>query len=226
LGPRSNQKGKPKKFRQKTPPRSLSRPVPTRTANKTILIVCEDSKSSPDYFKKFRKKLHLDSVTVEVCGEECGSAPMSVVDFAKEKKLEATSTICDDYDEIFCVVDVDEHPSLKDAIQKARDNGLKLIISNPCIEYWHILHFERTSKSYTSRTALVSKLKIHLKTHGYKFAKSECPFFDLIYPLTETAIKNSKNILHAHWHDPEDLSECDPSTHVHRVVECIMDMAG
>ena len=58
---------------------------PFRTVGKSILIVCEDSKSSPDYFDKFRKELRLSSVKVEVCGEECGSAPISVVDFAKEK---------------------------------------------------------------------------------------------------------------------------------------------
>ena len=203
-------------------PRSLRRLAPARTVKKTILIVCEDGKSSPDYFDRFRKKLHLGTVNVEICGEECGSAPISVVDFAKKKKSEIkTSTTRDDYDEIFCVVDVDEHITLGDAIQKARDNGLKLIISNPCFEYWYILHFEEAGSFYTNRPQLYKKLESLL---GHRYEKSGCDFFETIYPRTKTAIGNAKAILSGQWHNEEDLSKCDPSTDVHRVVECIIDL--
>ena len=52
-----------------------------------------------------------------------------MVDFAKEKKLNVkTSTICDEYERIFCVIDIDDHPSLGDAVQEARDNDLELIV--------------------------------------------------------------------------------------------------
>ena len=226
MGPRSNKKGNPKKYRPRIMPRDLRRAIPDRTESKSILIVCEDSKASPGYFKKLRSELGLCSVNVEIYGEECDSAPIGVVDFAKKRKLDVrTSTIQDGYDEIFCVVDVDDHTTLGDAIQKARDNDLKLIISNPCFEYWHILHFEKTSKAYNSRPVLYRQLKDHLKKNGFKGnIKSGCGFFDIVYPLRKTAIKNSKNILRAHWHNPEDLSKCNPSTDVHRVVECIIDL--
>ena len=46
------------------------------------------------------------------------------------------------HDEIWCVFDIDEHPNVHDAIQKADTNGIRLAISNPCIELWFILHFE------------------------------------------------------------------------------------
>lgn len=221
--PRKNNK----RYRPRIKGRKLERPKPFLTESKSILIVCEDSKASPDYFKRFRKELNLSSISVEICGKECGSAPIDVVTFAKDKKLEIITSPVRVYDKIFCVVDVDDHPSLKDAIQKARDNELELIISNPCFEYWHVLHFEKTSKAYSRRPVLYSQLKAHLKENGFKGdIKSGCEFFEIVYPLRKTAIKHSKNILHAHWHDPEDLSQCNPSTDVHRVVECIMDMAG
>lgn len=223
MGPRSNKKGKPKKFKTSIKGRSLVRRRPFRTVGKSILIVCEDSKSSPEYFDKFRKELRLSSVKVEVCGEECGSAPISVVDFAKEKKLKVeTSTVRDDYEDIFCVVDVDDHPTLGDAVQKARDNDLRLIISNPCFEYWYILHFEKIGSSYSNRQQLYRKLESFL---GQQYDKSGCEFFETVYQLTETAIDNSKEILRSQWHNEEDLRKCDPSTHVHRIVECMMDIA-
>ena len=226
MAPRSNNKGKPRKFKSKVKARSLGRREPLRTTGKTILIVCEDSKSSPDYFIKFRNELRLRSVNVEICGKECGPAPISVIDFAKKRKEEVkTSSIRDEYDEIFCVVDIDEHET-DQAIQKARDNDLKIIISNPCFEYWYILHFERTGKSYSSRPKLYSSLKSHLNKHGYKHNKSGCDFFDVIYQRTETAIKNSNEILRSQYHNEPDLRKCNPSTHVHRVVECMRNIAA
>ena len=224
MGPRSNKKGTPKKFKTSIRGRPLVRRKPFRTVSKSILIVCEDSKSSPAYFKRFREELRLSSVNIEVCGKECDSAPKSVVDFAKEKKLKVkTSTIIDGYEDIFCVVDVDDHPSLGDAVQTARDNDLRLIISNPCFEYWYILHFEKTGKSYSSRAQLYRNLERYLRQ---KYDKSGCDFFEIVYLRTETAINNSKEILRSQWHDEEDLRQCDPSTHIHKVVECMNDIAA
>jgi len=225
VAPRSN-KGKPAKRNPKVRGRSLWRKKPLRAVGRTVLIVCEDSKSSPDYFGKLRSKLRLKSVNVEVCGKECGTSPINIVDYALEKKEEVkTSSIRDGYDKIFCVIDIDEHET-DQAIQKARDNNLEIIISNPCFEYWYILHFEKTGKSYPSRSRLYSALSAHLKKHGYKsYNKSGCDFFDVIFPRTKATVKISKAILREQWHDEPDLRKCDPSTHVHRVVEELIKMS-
>jgi hypothetical protein len=226
LAPRSNKKGKPRGFKSKVKARRLERRKPVRIPSKTILIVCEDSKSSPDYFVRLRNELKIKSVTVEICGKECGSAPISVVNYAIERKQEVeTSSIRDKYDEIFCVIDIDEHQT-DQAIQKARDNDLSMIISNPCFEYWYILHFRKTGKS-CPRHKLCSELNNELKQRGCKaYNKSGCDFFDQIYPLTETAIKNAKDILRSQYHNESDLRKCDPSTHVYKIVECMELSAG
>ncbi len=219
MGPKSYKKG-----RSEVKGRSLGRPKPFRTSGKTVLIVCEDEKSSPDYFERFRKELRLSDRTIDVRGKECGSDPMSVVNYAKEKKKSVkNSTTLDGYDYIFCVVDVDEHTNLGDAIQTTRDNELDIIISNPCFEYWYILHFEKTGSSYNSRPKLNKRLSDHLR---YKYEKSGCDFFEVVYPKTKTAIKNSKNILRSQWQYEDDPKKRNPSTHVHQVVECIMDIAA
>ena len=223
MGPRSNKKGKPRKFKSGVEARRLGPRKAVLPLGKTILIVCEDSKSSPDYFEKLRETLRLGTVNVEVCGKECGSAPINVVNYAKDKKRSVkTSTIIDKYDEIFCIVDVDEHTSLGNAVQTARDNGIGLIISNPCFEYWYILHFEKTGSSYNDRPQLYKALEAHLKR---AYSKSGCDFFEVIYPLTGTATKNSEDILRSQWQGEADLRKCNPSTHVHRVVECILEIA-
>jgi hypothetical protein len=51
----------------------------------------------------------------------------------------------DEIDECWCVFDVEwpqNHPHLREAVQLAKDNGIRLAVSNPCFELWLILHFE------------------------------------------------------------------------------------
>lgn len=211
----------------------MSRKTAFLSPGKTVLIVCEDSKSSPDYFAKLRMFLRLQPVRVEVCGKQCGSDPKSVVDYAVERKKKAIeSPVEDGFDEVFCVIDIDIHPKkrLCDAIQMARDNQINLIISNPCFEYWYILHFEKTGKTYTNhhepQKDFQEILRGIYKNKRYKYDKSGCVFFELLYPNTDIAIKNSKEILRSQHNGETDLSKCNPSTDVHQVVKRMQEMSN
>jgi hypothetical protein len=219
LGPRSNKKGK---FAPSVKARRLERRKPVLTPGKTILIVCEDSKSSYLYWKKFCRKHCVSSVYVEICGPECGSAPINVIDYAiKQRDSVPTSPVRDDYDDVFCVIDVDRHTTLAQAIDKANTNNLRVILSNPCFEYWYILHFKRTGSPYHSSRDVVSDLKSYFPNYD----KGNADIFEEIYPRTDEATERSKEILRSQYHDEEDLRQCNPSTDVHRVVECILDIA-
>ena len=46
------------------------------------------------------------------------------------------------YDSYWCVIDVDEHPDLAEALQVAQRHEINLAVSNPCIELWFVLHLE------------------------------------------------------------------------------------
>jgi len=231
VAPRSR-KGKPVKYNPKVRGRNLERRKPLRTTGKTILIVCEDAKASPDYFRKLCLKLSIKTARVEVRGKECGSDPKSVVDYANDIREKAnTNSGSDGYDETFCVIDIDKHSKkkLNDAKQKARDNDIKLIISNPCFEYWYVLHFKKTGSAYNHHRDAQKEFRDILrkiyKDRHYKYDKSGCHFFDTIYPKTRTAIKNSRSILKSQHKNETDLSKCNPSTHVHQIVECMIEMA-
>ena len=231
MAPRSNKKGKPKRHQSLVRGRDLSRRNGFREPNKTILIVCEDAKSSPDYFERLRKKLSLKPVTVEICGKECGTDPKGVVDCAVQKRKDAEkSPVKDGYDKVFCVVDIDKHRNMGDAIQRARDNTIDLIISNPCFEYWYILHFKRTGEVYNNhhqpQKDFQAILRGQYNNPRYKYEKCGCEFFEIIYPETKDAIKNAKSILKSQHHGESDLSKCNPSTHVYKVVESMQEMAS
>jgi hypothetical protein len=39
------------------------------------------------------------------------------------------------------VFDRDHHPNIPQALDKAAANGIGIVLSNPCIELWFVLHF-------------------------------------------------------------------------------------
>jgi len=193
-----------------------------------VLIVCEGAKTEPQYFRALRKELRLQTVEVEVEGEDCGSSPISVVNYAislRDTRRENAphSPRLVPYDAVWCVMDVEaptSHQSLAAAIDKAAANGLKIALSNPMFEYWYLLHFEKTSALMQRNRDVIRGLKKHCR--GYK--KNDPDFFEVVYPLTSTAIANSEAVLREK-HYGEDLRDCNPSTHVHRVVVHLQEIA-
>lgn len=87
---------------------------------------------------------HRDTVGVTIADFQGG--PLQLVDQAvaakKRGKRESRRGEGRVHDEIWCVFDIDEHPYVPQAVDKAYANGINLAVSNPCIELWFILHFE------------------------------------------------------------------------------------
>lgn len=162
----------------------------------------------------------MSSVDVEVVSEECGSAPISVVNEAlarkEERQLSARRGGLPAYDVIWCVVDVEApvpHESLSRAIDKAKSNDLDMVLSNPCFEFWYLLHFQRTSRLFSSTADVITCLKKHIKDY-----KKNSDVFDTLYSLTDKAISNAKNVLKEKGQNERNLKDCNPSTHVHQLV--------
>lgn len=200
----------------------------TRKTLSTVLIVCEDEKSSVDYFKKFCRENRLTSAHVEICGEQCNSAPISVVNYTKERVNSAKTgnrTNIDVYDKVYCVIDVDEHETLGKALIMGRDNGFEMIVSNPCFEYWYLLHKQKDGSAISNRKKLYARIKTEF---GLKesYDKSGCPFFDILYPLTETAKENSAAILRSQWQHEDNIVKRNPSTLVHELIGFLQKMVN
>lgn len=110
------------------------------------LVVTEGEVTEPQYLNGFAAWLKNPRVEVQVIGGV--GVPRTIVEVAKSRKKQAERSARrekDDnlkYDEVWCVFDVDEHPNISDAKQMARDNEIRLAISNPCFELWLWIHFE------------------------------------------------------------------------------------
>jgi hypothetical protein len=134
-----------------------------------ILVVTEGKVTEKEYIEGFAKSVRNNRVEVKVY--EGAGVPKTVVETAKERKRTAEQRAereGDDnlrYDEVWAVFDVDEHPSIPDAKQMARDNGIDLAVSNPCIELWLWLHFAE-QPGIQHRHDLQQMMKKHIA--GYK----------------------------------------------------------
>ncbi|MCK5566256.1 MAG: RloB domain-containing protein, partial [Planctomycetes bacterium] len=88
-------------------------------------------------------------------------------------------------------------------------------------EYWYILHFRKTSAPFSrSRDA-----KSALRQQHPAYSESDTTIFNVVYPKTSDAIKHSKEVLKEQHNDAEDLRDCNPSTHVHKIVEYLQNIA-
>jgi hypothetical protein len=205
----------------------LNRRKAFKEPRKSILIVCEGSKTEPIYFKSLKDQLRLAMIDVVIVGE--GAVPITVVnsaiDLRDERKREAKKSLTKaEYEIIYCVFDVEAptpHKSLTDAVGMANAHNLDVILSNPCFEYWYILHFRKTSAPFYTNDEVLSNLRREYPD----YSKSDTDIFEVVYPKTSDAIKHSKEVLSEQHNDAEDLRNCNPSTHVHKVVEYLQNVA-
>lgn len=199
----------------------LKRHEPFRPPNKAELIVCEGSSTEPEYFNELKRKLRLSSVQIDVIASRGESEPINIVERAISKKREGARQGVP-YSNIWCVIDVEvppRHESLEKAMVKPKDNKVEIILSNPFFEYWLLLHFEKILTPFNEDKYLHTALKAVHPTY-----KKTRIGFDILYPHTKTAIKNSKEVL-KETGCGDDLRNYNPSTHVHRLVEHLQNIA-
>ena len=152
----------------------LRRRRPTRTPRQCILVVCEGAETEPNYLNSLREKIGLSTVDVKIVGE--GAEIVGVVDEAIRLRAERASASKESnrlapFDEVWCVVDTErknDNPSWERGENRAKNARLKLAWSNPCFEYWLLLHFERVGCGFDG----YAKIKPLLRKHISDYEKS------------------------------------------------------
>jgi RloB-like protein len=131
---------------RKVDARPLRRKVEIRRPKKTLVVFCEGKKTEPQYLEALKRQPTVqDIAAVELRIEtgHGGAVPLTLVSLATEARSRAVAEEAE-IDEFWCVFDVEwprNHPGLKDALRRARENDIHLAVTNPCFELWLILHF-------------------------------------------------------------------------------------
>ncbi|MDO8445227.1 MAG: RloB family protein [Deltaproteobacteria bacterium] len=202
---------------------SLHRRHAKRAPYAVVLIVCEGSKTEPNYFKGLKDSLRLSSANIIIADNTTGSDPLSVVNSAIKEFNKDPS-----YDRVYCVFDKDKHTTYAPAIDKIRSTRLKnnaelhSITSIPCFEIWLLLHYTYTTGSFCaagndSNCALVlSKLKTYIPD----YEKGNQQIFKIVELKLPDALSRAKRLEEFHKTSGTD----NPSTKIHKLVEDLMKL--
>lgn len=183
-----------------------------------MMVFAEGKKTESIYLKHwhqiFRGKMLL------TIAEHVGSAPKTVVRHAadvrkahlsEEKKKRGKA-----YDEYWCVLDVDEHNSLPDALQCAADNDINVALSNPCLELWFLIHFHKQT-AYIHRDDAQKEAYKHLNCTKSSFSASS---MRKLVSLYDGARSHAMSLDIKHSKDGT-APPCNPSSNIWQLVDII-----
>lgn len=169
--------------------RKLERAKASRRGLPFLLIVCEGAETEPNYLRGLceARRINLAGLDIKLSGGKTDA--LSLVN--KAIKLFKTK----DYDRVFVVLDDDGQP-LEEARHLAGKplrtaNGekiqIELITSRPSFEFWLLLHFEYSSRPYTSAAAVID----HLLAHVTDYNKASRRIFRQVEFGLENALANA-----------------------------------
>lgn len=214
-----------------------TRAKPTREANNIVLIVCEGTKTEPNYFLELREYLRLPNGSV-VIDSNCGTDPISVVNhginlYNEHKRLRGIA-----YDRIYCVFDRDQYhlPEGGDpysaaisiiAKKKTAKDIFFAINSVPCFEFWLLLHHTETTKPYNDIPSSFSAGDLvveDLKNYWPEYSKDGSGWFDLALKVDNddmvTAVNRARRVLSA----AQVVGDENPSTKIHELIDYLKGM--
>lgn len=217
------------KERQKS---QLARKLGRRASYDRILIVSEGSKTEPNYFREIRKAHRLHTANVEVQPSGSGTAPIQVVEYARElfengdrqKAIPARG-----FEKVFALIDRDDHETYYAALALAAEldgrlkNELKqavtfkVIASVPSFELWLLLHFEDI-QAPIHRDEVMRRLKVYLPD----YEKGASNVFEVTAMNLGIAIQRAENL--AARFSARD--EPEPFTGVFDLVKILTSLRG
>jgi len=190
---------------------SFRRRKPSRSPLRRYLLVCEGIKTEKTYFNDLRQ---FDKAPIQI-EFIAGAVPKTLVEMAVRKKFDAQQSAArtkdpnEAFDEVWVICDIDEHPNVPEALIQARDNGIKVAISNPCFELWALLHFQDQS-AHIHRRRVQSLCREYMPGYTKKL-----PCAELMKRYDDA--RRRADILRK-WHAQRGTAGNNPSTNVDELV--------
>jgi len=195
----------------------IRRRGPCRPPKTRIIVVCEGRVTERNYLRAFQHCARNPRVHLEVAKET--GVPLTVVQCAIRLRAEARAEAKKQrdenllWDEVWGVVDVDDHPRLDEALALADSEDIQLAVSNPSFELWALLHFQ-DQRAFVSRQEARAVLRGHLP--GYDKDLD----FKVMHPAYEDAVLRARDLdREAELHEARGRN---PSTGVYRLTHAIL----
>lgn len=180
---------------------ALQRQRHERARNKRYLIVCEGTKTEPNYFAELLEDLSIRPQVVRIAPND-GVSPDKVVAHALDLYDEDAAG-GDAYDAVYCVFDRDRHTTFEAAVQRTKDlsadgKPFVAITSTPCFEFWLLLHFGYTDQPFhaAGRKSVGDQVVSALKAKpGFaKYGKGQKGIYSLLKDKVGDAITHTAQL--------------------------------
>jgi len=181
-----------------------------------ILILCEDSKSSRDYFASFPHDKTLVEIDCIGTGMNTDSLMENAIKRATKARQEGSP-----YERVWVVFDRDSFPLENfnrtfDLAQSHKE--ITACWSNECFELWYLLHFQYRDTGI-GRADLEKEVS---KLIGKKYDKTDQSIRSLLKKHEETALKNAKKLSYENAINGDPRR--NPSTLIHELVEALLKL--
>ncbi len=202
-------------------------PEKVRFYQEFYLIVCEDEKTEPDYFKGFKEYFPSQSLFLVAVGT--GLSPLGIVTKAIELRAAKSFEFGKDIDHVWAVFDVDDHDAggkvtanFKEAETVAKADHINLAISNEVFELWLLLHFDKIDHTVAyPRASIYDMLNDAAKKHNadFKYVHGETDILSLTkqYGDENLAIESALELIS--YHKDRDVLASNPITNVVSLVK-------
>lgn len=199
-----------------------------RPKGRSYLIVCEGTKTEPNYFEALRKKLSGgEGDKVVVVGAQDNT--LGIVDRARAEIELRNKSDNPPYYHVWLVFDRDSFPAddFDNAIAAAAEEDARFksegdmifphwhaAWSNEAFELWYLFHFQENIGGALSRDRFKELLNAHL---GFKYQKNAPDMFERLLPNVGEALKRAERAF-ARWPVEVPFHERNPATAVYQLV--------
>jgi hypothetical protein len=196
--------------RAQSAPKGSDRQSKNLASRPRVLILCEGTKTEPNYFRGLLQTYKLVNVVVI---EGHPSDPKTMVDDAKKRK---------GYEQVWCVFDRDAWlaSDFDNAISACDGERLHAAWSNEAFELWYVLHFQylHTATAGTGGTVR-SYYQDRLKSSDClgEYAKNAEDMWEKLRPRLETATRNARKL----WDERDQTAPSHQQVPVTRVVHLV-----
>ena len=206
------------------------RPIRLKKYKYLFLIVCEDQKTEPSYFEKFKEQIPDESIFLKSVG--AGRDPKGVVLRAiieRDKLAEESKKEVDEVWVVFDKDDADENATkiknFEDAFKIAESEKFDIAYSNEVFELWLLLHFSNVDKNVAlPRNQIYQMLQEQIRktkkynTYVYDHTQPNPKTIEIVFEIgnIDSAIKRAEILLENQKGNKP--IEANPSTKVHFLI--------
>lgn len=225
-------KGKLKRFAKKE---AKERPIRFRRYEYLFLIVCEDQKTEPSYFERFKSQIPKETLYLKPVGT--GRDPKGVVEKAIEERNLLAKEANKEVDCVWVVFDKDDADENASKIQNFEDaftisntENFKIAYTNEAFELWLLLHFIDIDKNtpipreeiYRSLKEEFQKIEGY-ENYEYNHSTIDERTIEIVFKAGDRnlAIKRAEILLEHHKENAP--IDANPSTKVHILINELLE---